>query len=287
MGQARSTLRRSGRREVDAVKWMPLRPGTIDLASAAIGSILVAVSLAMIWIARLSIPRDLYVSELGAAVEPTAQAFQLALLLLVAGASLIGFAARDIRSRLRFLAAWTPAVSLWAASFFFLIASQVTCTATCPLPWGATFSWQDLIHVVAAVLAFGAACVAMLQTSFAHGHRGLARFSLATGVAVGLIAATGGLLSVFQFATIVGSRLELVATTLGIAWVGVYGVVIAVEKARSPLSALADELEQSIREADENVDLVVVPLDPPALGLGGNRHEVDVLFPDNQGALST
>lgn len=272
-------------------KWTPLRPGTVEITSALTGSILVLTALAMIWIARLSIPRELYVSEMGAASEPTAQAFQLALLLLVAGASLIAFAGRDIRSRLRVLGAWTPAVSLWAASFFFLIASQVTCTTRCPLPWGDTFTWQDFIHVSVAVLAFAAACWAMLQTSFAHGHRALARFSLATGVAVGLIAATGGLLSVFRFATDFGSRLELVATTLAIAWVAVYGIVIAAERARLPMSvlagesALSDEFEQSVREADQDVDLVVVPLDPPALGLGREGNEVAVLLPDDEGAL--
>lgn len=266
---------------------MQLRSVTKDAAIAIAGSTLVVGSLAMIWVARLSIPRELYVSELGARSEPTADAFQFALMLLVAGASLIAFAGRDIRSRLRVLAAWTPSVSLWAASFFFLIASQVPCTATCPLPWGPTFSWQDLIHVAAAVLAFAAACWAMLQTSFAHGHQGLARFSLSTAIAVGVIAGAGGLLSVFQFLTALGSRLELIATTLGIAWVAVYGLVLAAEQARSPLSALSDELEQSVREANQNVDLVVVPLDPPALGFGGDGHEVDVLLPDDQGALST
>lgn len=262
---------------------MSSRP--VDIASAIVGSILVLAALVMIWVARLSIPRELYVSELGAAVEPTAKSFQLALLLLVAGASLIAFAGRDIRSRLRVLSAWTPAVSLWIASFFFLLASQVTCTAYCPLPWGPTFSWQDLIHVTCAVIAFAAACWAMVQVSFAQGHRALAMFSLTMGLSVAVIAGTGGLLSAFQFATDVGSRLELVATTFAISWVAVLGAALAVERARAPLSALAEQLQEAVRPADENVDLVVVPVDPSALGFRPDRHEVDVLLPDHQRPL--
>ena len=48
-------------------------------------------------------------------------------------------------------------------------ASQVTRTAYCPLPVGPRFTWQDLVHTVVAVLAFSAACWAMLQTSVAIG----------------------------------------------------------------------------------------------------------------------
>ena len=48
-------------------------------------------------------------------------------------------------------------------------ASQVTRTAYCPLPVGPRCTWQDLVHTVVAVLAFSAACWAMLQTSVAIG----------------------------------------------------------------------------------------------------------------------
>jgi hypothetical protein len=131
------------------------------------------------------------------------------------------------------LASWTPAVSLWIASGFFLVASQVTCTAGCPLPYGPTFDWQDVTHIACAVLAFAAACWAMLQTSFAREHRILARFSLAMGGGVAVIAGAGGILSLARFATDFGSRLELAATTLAILWVAVFGVAVAVRRMRA------------------------------------------------------
>jgi heme A synthase len=203
-----------------------------DVVSSLTGSVLVLAALVIIWIDRLSVGRDVYVSELGSTGAPTARSFEVALLLIVAGGTLIGFAGRDVRSRLRVLALWTPAVSLWIASGFFLVASQVTCTAGCPVPYGPSFDWQDLTHVFCATAAFIVACWGMLQTSFADGHRVLARFSLAMGIAVGVVAAVGGILSLANFETAFGSRLELVATTLAILWVAVYGAVIAARRIR-------------------------------------------------------
>ena len=205
---------------------LPRSGQLLDVAAAIAGCACVLAALAIIWIARLTVTRDVYVSELGAQGEPTAHAFQVALLLIVAGGSLIAFAGRAVRSRLRLLGAWTPAVSLWIASGFFLVASQVTCTSGCPVPYGPSFTWQDLTHIVCAVIAFVAACWAMLQTSFAHNNRLLAGFSRASGIAVGVIASAGGILSLLNFMTGFGSRLEFVATTLAIAWVAVFGAVM-------------------------------------------------------------
>ncbi|MCU1552123.1 MAG: hypothetical protein JWR36_2683 [Glaciihabitans sp.] len=209
------------------------RRAIVDVVTTLVGSGLVLSALVIIWIARLTIPRDIYVSELGATGMPTARTFEIALLLIVAGGSLIAFAGRNIRSRVRILAAWTPAVSLWIACGFFLVASQVTCTSGCPLPYGSTFDWQDLTHITCATFAFVAACWAMLQTALAENHRTLARFSLWTGVAVGVIAGVGGLCSLTNFQANFGSRLELVATTLAIAWVAVLGVSIAARRLRA------------------------------------------------------
>lgn len=61
------------------------------------GSVLVAVALTIIWVARLSIDRVLYVSGLGADGEPTAGWFELALLLLVAGGFAVAWASRGLR----------------------------------------------------------------------------------------------------------------------------------------------------------------------------------------------
>ena len=234
------------------------------------------------WFARLTVPRELYVSELGAEGEPTAEWFRAALLLIVAGGSLIAFSGHRIRTAVPILRTWTPAVSLWIGCAFFLVASQVTCTAGCPLPVGPNFTWQDLIHTSVAVLAFAAACWAMLQTSFAIGHRALERFSLSCGIAVAVVAGTGGILSLARFGTNVGSVLELVATTIAIGWLAVFGVAMA---ARA--NSAAHELEELVGEPDELVDLVVVPVDPPAARLGLDGHEVPVLFPDDERAFGT
>ncbi len=219
----------SRRAPFDVARARPARLGgpRIELLCAIAGSLAVALSLTIIWIARASVRRDLYVSELGAAGEPTARWFQTALLLVVFGGSLIAFAARRIRSAAPLLRAWTPAVSLWVGCGFFLIASQVTCTAHCPLPVGPTFTWQDFTHTTVAVLAFSAACWAMLQVSFLSGNRMLARASLASGLAVAVVAGTGGILSLARFQAGFGSRLELVATTIAIGWLIVLGAVVA------------------------------------------------------------
>lgn len=191
------------------------------------GSAFVLAALVIIWLARISIGRDVYVSELGAAGEPTAKWFEFALLLIVAGGSIIAWAGRDIRSRLLMLRAWTPAISIWIGCAFFLLDSQVTCTTGCPLPFGASFTWQDFVHTLAAVLAFAAACWGMLQTSFAIGHRALAAISLGAGIAVALIAGAGGILSLLRFEANFGSRLELGATTIALGWLLVLGLVMA------------------------------------------------------------
>ena len=248
---------------------------------AILGCVLVAAALAIIWGARLTVPRVMYVSELGATGEPTAEWFRAALLLIVAGGSLIAWSARRIRSIAPLLRTWTPAISLWIGCGFFLVASQVTCTARCPLPYGPSFTWQDFIHTSVAVLAFAAACWGMLQCSFAVGHRSLRRFSLASGIAVAVVAGTGGILSLARFGTDVGSVLELVATTIALAWLGVLGATLTWR------ASAAQQLEQAVGEADELVDLVVVPVDPPHVRLGFDRHEVPVLLPDDERAFGT
>ena len=198
--------------------------------AAVVGSIAVGVALVLIWMSRLAVAREVYVSELGAQGEPTAVAFEVALLLIVGGGSAVAWAARGVRAWPPLLAIGSPAVSLWVGSGFFLLASQVTCTSGCPLPYGSSFTLQDFTHTLAAVFAFAAACWAMIQTSFAREHRVLARMSLVTAVAVAVIAGTGGLFSLFRFQVVLGSRLEFVATTIAIAWLIMLGTVIAARK---------------------------------------------------------
>ena len=208
-------------------------------AAAVAGSALTAVALVLIWVARSRVDRPVYVSELGADGEPTAALFEAALLLVVAGGLLVAWAGRGLRAARagrgtqagrgtraagRLLGAWTVSTSIAAASGLFLVASQVPCTAGCPLPVGATFTVQDLVHTTSAVLAFAAACVAMLQASFVAGRGRLRVLSSTSGVSVALIAATGGLLSLLRVGTDVGGVLELVATTIAIGWLIVLGV---------------------------------------------------------------
>ena len=120
---------------------------------AAIGILAVLAALLIIWAARLTVTRDLYVSELGAAGEPTARWFQVALVLIVIGGVAIGWVGRGIRSRPRILNLWSPSMTLFVSCGFFLIASQVTCTAGCPVPYGPRFTWPDFIHTTSAVIA--------------------------------------------------------------------------------------------------------------------------------------
>jgi hypothetical protein len=199
-------------------------------ALASIGVLAVLAALIIIWIARSTIPRDLYVSELGAIGMPTAKAFQVALVLIVIGGVAIGWVGRGIRSRPRILSLWRPSVSLFVSCGFFLIASQVTCTAGCPVPYGPLFTWPDFIHTTSAVIAFAAAVFTILQCAFAVGHRALRIFSLIAAISVAVIAGAGGLMSLLDFYATVGSRLEFVATTIGLAWIVVFGLVLLFSK---------------------------------------------------------
>ncbi len=223
---------------------VPTSGRRLRLVGTVVGSVCVVSALVIIWVARLSVHYDLYVSELGARGMPTAGWFEAALLLIVAGATLIAVAGRHLRSRLRFLALWTPAVSLWIGSGGFLVASQVTCTPGCPVPYGPDFTWQDFTHTTVAVLAFAAACWAMLQVAFARGHRGLAMMSLAAAVVVAVVAGSGGILSLLHFQAGFGSRLELIATTVALAWLATLGIALA----RRPSAVLAPPPHPVVRE---------------------------------------
>jgi hypothetical protein len=234
---------------------LPVTAGrrALELATAVLGCALVIVALIVIWVARESLDRAVYVSELGATGMPTAKWFQLALLMIVAGGSLVAYAGRGIRSSAPLLRAWRPAVSLWIGCGFFLIASQVTCTAGCPLPVGPSFTWQDFTHTSVAVLAFASACWAMLQTSFARGKRLLGRLSLAAAITVAVVAGAGGIFSLARFQMDVGSWFELVATTVAIGWLVIFGVLTAADLWRSSVSAplARQDVQHLVGELDQ------------------------------------
>lgn len=234
------------------------------LACLAVATVIA--SLVIIWAIRFStLPRAMYVSEFGAQGEATAPWFEVAMLLLVAGGTVIALLGRDLRSQARVLRAWAPAVSLLVACGFFLVASQVTCTAGCPLPVGPTFTWQDFLHTLCAVIAFAAACWGMLQLSFARGHRAIARLSLVSAVSVAVVAGAGGILSLARFGTDVGSWLELVATTIAIGWLAALGTAQAAG-ALTVQDALADETWEPRPRAHAPVPATVRSLAPQRLG---------------------
>ena len=205
----------------------------VEFAAALGGCVFVLAALAIIWIGRLGLTVDIYVSGLGAAGMPTAKWFEVALLLIVVGASAIAWAGRAVRSSVPIVGAWTASVSLWIGCGFFLFASQVTCTFGCPLPYGPSFTWQDFAHTLAAVLAFAAACWAMIQTAFSEDHRVLVVLSRISAVLVAVIASTGGIFSLLRFQAVLGSRLEFVATTLAIGWLVIFGGVLAARSAQA------------------------------------------------------
>ena len=186
--------------------------------------------LALLLAARFSIgtSRWVYVSEMGAPDLPTAGTFRVALLLVAAGGVAIAIGARAVRTRL--LPGFRPALAILLAALCFALASQVTCSAGCPLPVGPRFSWQDLIHTSAAVLGFSAACLAMLQLATARERPGVARLSLVAGVAVALVAGTGAIFSLLRLWLGVGGTLEFVATAIAVLWLAVVGLVLAGEE---------------------------------------------------------
>ncbi len=205
-----------------------------DAAIAIVGCVVILAALALIWGARLTVDHPVYVSELGAEGMPTRYWFMAALLCIVVAGVCIAWAGRNVRAEIRVLSLWTPAISLWVASGLFLVASQVTCTSGCPVPYGPSFDWQDLTHIVCAVIAFAFACWAMLQCAFARHHRALAILSGICCWTVAVIAGAGGIMSLARFHVEIGAWCEFAATTIAILWTGIFGASIAAERLRRP-----------------------------------------------------
>ncbi|WP_431220214.1 DUF998 domain-containing protein [Leifsonia xyli] len=211
----------------------------------AIGTLCVLGGLVVIWAARLTVPYPVYVSELGARGAATAGPFAVALLLIAAGGFTIALASGHVRASAPLLARWSPAVSLGFAALCFVLASQVTCSAYCPVPLIDPKSTpQDLIHTVSAVLGFAAACFAMLQVGFSRGLPRISRLSRMSCGAVAAITIVGGLLAIVRVGADVGAWLELVGTTVAVAWIAVYAVAltripVAVSEAAAEEDAVA------------------------------------------------
>jgi len=217
------------RRSADAVV------AALAIASLVAGAVVIGV-------ARVQLGIYLYISELGAQSMPTAGLFQAGFVLVVTGILLVGVVVRDVRTRLPLLRRWAPAASLVTAGGLFLVAAAVPCSLGCPSLLTSEAQWRDWVHIVAAVLAFVAGCVAMLQFATAS-DRWVARLSAAGGLGVGVIAATGGIISLARGNTDVGSTLEYIAAGLGVVWMLAMVVVHAAPRADVGAGSVDEELE--------------------------------------------
>ena len=190
------------------------------LADLVVGAVAMAALVAggvIIGLQRARYTRYLYVSELGAQGSPTADHFRWGFVCVVVGIALVSWILRDVRSEGFLLSLCRPALTLAAAAGCFLVASQVTCSKGCPLAFTPAAAPNDAVHIIAAVAGFAAGALAMLQFATAPERR-TRRISVVSGLLVAVIAGTGGLLSLADTHTDLGSTLEYVATGIGLGW---------------------------------------------------------------------
>lgn len=201
---------------------------------ATVGALAAFGSAALIWLCRASDPSVHYVSQLGATGMPTAPLFNLALLLLAVAAVLVERAA--IARGDGYTVGWPVATTLLACGLCFGVASVVTCSPGCPVPFTPGALPQDLVHISFAVLGFVLAIVAMAQVAVMRRRPWMSTASVITLVSVGVTSFTGAMLALFKGDTVLGGNLEFTAATLAIAWFGVFGFQIAldVRAARRP-----------------------------------------------------
>lgn len=195
---------------------------------ASIGGAAAFLSAVLIWLSRLWDPTVHYVSQLGATGVPTAPVFNTALLLLGIAAVLVDRAVLhrpDV-----YVVGWPIAATLVVCGACFALASVVTCSPGCPVPFTPGALPQDLIHISAAVLGFALAIVAMAQVSLLRRRPWMRAASLATLIAVGVTSFTGAMLALFRGDTVLGGNLEFTAATLAIAWFGVFGLQVAADE---------------------------------------------------------
>lgn len=188
------------------------------------GAILIIAAIVTVWTLRVVAGRPVYVSELGATGVATAPWFNASLLGIAVGGTLIALGTRPVRSTTRWLSAWPVAATLVFACVMFALASQVTCTPGCPVPFTSGSTVQDLVHTSSAVLGFAAGGYACIQVAFLRHRRRLARISATAGISMLVVASVGGLLSVAQLGTEIGGVLEFTAMTIALAWLAIYGL---------------------------------------------------------------
>jgi membrane-associated PAP2 superfamily phosphatase len=104
---------------------------------------------------------------------------------------------------------------------------------------------QDLTHTIFAVLGFAAACYAMLQVAFSRRRPRVARLSLVSSIAVGVISGAGGVLALVHIAVDFGAWLEFAGMTVAIAWLATYGMALVVEgRERAGIERLDPEVHE-------------------------------------------
>jgi len=218
----------------------PDQPGgstTTFLATAILvaGGVVLA-ALAQIWALRLGVRKNLYVSGLGADGEPTAAAFNAALLAVALGGLALAILSEIVASRPRAGSKRmvttrrplvTPPVLIVVSSVCFVFASRVPCSYGCPVPGSDAFLAQDALHITAAVAGFVWACLAMISAVCQAEFR-VTRVGSAIAMAVvALSAGLGGLLSLSGRHGDIGSWMEFVATTIALLWLVGYCVAEA------------------------------------------------------------
>ena len=204
-----------------------LRSRRVALLAGA-GGVAAFVGAGMIWLSRLGDPSVHYVSQLGATGMATAPLFNSALLLLGIAAVLVD---RALLHRPNvYVVGWPIATTLLICGLCFAVASVVTCSPGCPVPFTPGALPQDLVHIGAAVMGFGLAIVAMGQVSFLRRRTWMRAASFSTLVAVGVTSFMGAMLALFRGDTVLGGNLEFSAATLAIAWFGIFGIQVAAEE---------------------------------------------------------
>lgn len=198
------------------VQWLVTGVAVVLLVAASVG----------VGVARSSYSWHLYVSELGADGQPTQTLFRISFVAACVGIALVAWVLRDVRTAAPVLRWWPPAASLAVAAAMLFAASQVNCTEGCPNPLDAGSTVRDVVHIVVAVAGFVAGCWAMLQFAGTR-ERAVRWLSVAAGLLVGGIAATGGIISLADGNTDIGSVMEYVAAGIGTLWLAAVAVAHA------------------------------------------------------------
>lgn len=238
------------------------------IPALSIGAVTIAtISLCVVWIVRYSSGGNLYVSGYGAPSMPLAHIFNTALLGIGISGVLVSLACPTWYSDLRILKRWSASSSILASGLAFIVASRITCTDGCPIPFTEGSTLQDLIHIAAAAIGFTSASIAMLQVATseaASAIRNSARFATAS-ISASSLAGAG--LSVSHFHADWGANMEFMATTIGVMWLA--SIALAALKMNQMVSISAP---QALTAIDEPARFSHVEGGPEADKCNSNRR---------------